>query len=89
MSPHAFEHQLARGRLVAVEEHPGGRPLVLGPDQGVADDLEPFFAGEGDQGVGLLEVEFAFSRLDLGHLHAVLGSDAAELLEDQLPLGGV
>ena len=47
-----------------------------------------FFAGEGDQGVGLLEVEFALSRLDRGHLHAVLGSDAAELLEDQLPLGG-
>ncbi len=88
MRLHTLEHQLARGWLVSVEEYPGGCPLVLGPDQRVADDLKFILQREGDQGIGLLEVEFAFPRLDCSHFHAILGSDAAELLEDQLPLGG-
>ena len=71
--------QLGARRLVPIAVEPRRRAVVLGPDQAVTHHLQPFPAGEIDEGIDLREVPLPLGGLDRRRLHAVLRRDDPEL----------
>ena len=83
---HPGEEQIAAGSLLAIAEKPARRPVVLGPNQAMADNLQVACSGEIDEGIGLSEVELTFRRLDRIGLEAILGRHRIKLCQEQRPI---
>ena len=80
------EEQIAAGSLLAIAEKPARRPVVLGPNQAMADNLQVASGGEVDEGIGLSEVELTFRRLNRIGLEAILGCYRIKLCQEQRPI---
>ena len=80
------EEQIAAGSLLAIAEEPARRPVVLGPNQAMADNLQVASGGEVDEGIGLSEVELTFRRLNRIGLEAILGCYRIKLCQEQRPI---
>ena len=83
---HAPQEPLAAGGLFALAEEPRRRPVVLGPNQAVADHLEMACGGELHQRIGLGEIEPAFRSLHRIRFQAILGRHRIELRGKQRPV---
>lgn len=83
---HAAEEEFAGDGFVAVLREPGRSAVVLGPDEGVADDFEVVGDGEVDEGIGHVEGPLTLLALDGVWLHAILGREVAEVLLEERPV---
>ncbi len=83
---HPAEELLAASSLLAIAEKPARRPVVLGPNQAMADNLQVACSSEIDEDIGLSEVELTFRRLDRIGLEAILGRHRIKLCQEQRPI---
>lgn len=83
---HGAEEFFAGGDFV--DPRGGGGAVVLGPNEGVADDFDVVGEGEVYEGVGGFEFPGAGFGLDGDEFHAVLGGDDGELRFEQGPILG-
>ena len=75
---------LAKNRLLSFLEEPRGGADVFGPDETVPQNLLVVGGGEGDEGVGLVEIEYVLTPLDVVHFHAVGRGEDVELGANQI-----
>lgn len=83
---HPLKKKFTSWWIVSVPEEPRGGANVFGPDKTVPQDLLAVGGGEGDEGIGLVEIEYVPAPLDVVHFHAVGRSEDIELGADKIEL---
>ena len=81
---HPLKEKFASWWIVSVPEEPRGGADVFGPDETVPQDLLLVGGREGDEGIGLVEIEYVPVPLDVVHFHAVGRGEDVELGADQI-----